>query len=110
MFRETDRLPIMQQVIVADSKEERLNALEKLVMLQKGDFLEILKVMAGLPVVIRLLDPPLNEFLPKEQDVMKKLAHLRSNGGYEDEIKRLEALLKRIEALKENNPMLGFRG
>jgi len=110
MFREADRLPIMQQVIVADSKEERLNALEKLVMLQKGDFLEILKVMAGLPVVIRLLDPPLNEFLPKEQDVIKKLTQLRSNGGCEDEIKRLEALLKRIEALKENNPMLGFRG
>jgi len=110
MFREANRLPIMQQVIVADSKDERLHALEKLVTLQKGDFLEIFKVMAGLPVVIRLLDPPLNEFLPKEQDVTKKLFQLRSNGGSEGEIKRLEALLRRIEALKENNPMLGFRG
>ena len=73
--------------------------------------MEIFKVMSGLPVIVRLLDPPLNEFLPKEHEVTKKLDLLRAEGkGESDEAKKLELLLKRAEALKESNPMLGFRG
>ncbi|HXK98733.1 MAG TPA: pyruvate, phosphate dikinase, partial [Acetomicrobium sp.] len=111
MFREADCLLIMQQVIIAERKEDRVDALDKLVKLQKGDFMEIFKVMSGLPVIVRLLDPPLNEFLPKEHEVTKKLDLLRAEGkGESDEAKKLELLLKRAEALKESNPMLGFRG
>jgi pyruvate,orthophosphate dikinase len=111
MFRESDRLSIMQQVIVAEKVEDRMDALEKLARLQKDDFVEIFEVMQGLPVIVRLLDPPLNEFLPKGKDVAKKLAQLRSEGrGESPEAQRLEILLKRIEGLQEGNPMLGFRG
>ena len=111
MFRESDRLSIMQQVIVAEKVEDRMDALEKLARLQKDDFVEIFEVMQGFPVIVRLLDPPLNEFLPKGKDVAKKLAQLRSEGrGESPEAQRLEILLKRIEGLQEGNPMLGFRG
>ena len=89
MFREADCLLIMQQVIIAERKEDRVDALDKLVKLQKGDFMEIFKVMSGLPVIVRLLDPPLNEFLPKEHEVTKKLDLLRAEGkGESDEAKK----------------------
>ena len=76
-------------------RQDRVDALDKLVKLQKGDFMEIFKVMSGLPVIVRLLDPPLNEFLPKEHEVTKKLDLLRAEGkGESDEAKKLELLLK----------------
>jgi pyruvate,orthophosphate dikinase len=90
-----DRLPIMQEMILAKTKEERKSALEKLQPLQKQDFIEIFKAMEGLPVVIRLLDPPLHEFLPKEDETLTR---------------KNKALVEKIQALKEVNPMLGFRG
>lgn len=102
MFFEENRIGIFQQMILAKDKKARELALQKILPLQKGDFLEIFKMMEGLPVIIRLLDPPLHEFLPKKNEDVKKLA--KSIGI---SFKELEA---RVETLKELNPMLGHRG
>ena len=102
MFFGADRLPIVQQMILADDKESRKNALDKLMPMQKEDFKEILKVMKDLPVTIRLLDPPLHEFLPKTAEDMEKAAsHI---GIPVDELKKI------VQNLHEINPMLGHRG
>jgi len=102
MFFGADRLPIVQQMILADNKESRKNALDKLMPMQKEDFKEILRVMKDLPVTIRLLDPPLHEFLPKTAEDMEKAAsHI---GIPVDELKKI------VQNLHEINPMLGHRG
>ncbi len=102
MFFGDDRLPIVQQMILADGKESRKNALDKLMPMQKEDFKGIFKVMKDLPVTIRLLDPPLHEFLPKtEYDMNKAAAHINI---------QVNELKKIIRNLHEINPMLGHRG
>jgi pyruvate,orthophosphate dikinase len=78
--------------------------------LQRADFKAILGEMRGLPVTIRLLDPPLHEFLPNEEDLMARLFELRSTGKSHQEISRLEKVLRRVHELSEVNPMLGHRG
>jgi pyruvate,orthophosphate dikinase len=110
MFFEEERLPIVRQAILGETKEERKEPLEKLLKIQKGDFKEILKVMDGLPVVIRLLDPPLHEFLPKYEELLAEVITLRISGGKPDELKTAEDLLKRVEEMREANPMMGLRG
>ena len=111
MFMATDRLPVMQRLVVADTYEERLEALEELKVMQVEDFYGILKEMHGLPVIIRLLDPPLHEFMPKERDLEEELAELTADGNENtpaaDKVRKIMA---KVEALKESNPMLGFRG
>jgi len=102
MFFAKDRLPIMQEMILAKDKQARIKALEKLLPLQTQDFKEIFRAMKGLPVTIRLLDPPLHEFLPKTDDDIKKFS--LQMGISEQEIK------DKINSLHEFNPMLGFRG
>lgn len=111
MFMAADRLPVMQEMIIASTREERLVPLEKLQRMQREDFEGIFEAMAGLPVTIRLLDPPLHEFLPKEHELKKELDLLASQGkesGPEADAVRLK--LAKAAALHENNPMLGFRG
>ena len=81
MFMATERLPIVQEMIMADSLEQREKALAKLLPLQRGDFYEIFKVMESLPVTVRLLDPPLHEFLPNDKELMLVIAELRFRGG-----------------------------
>ncbi len=111
MFMAADRLPVMQEMIIASTREERLLPLEKLQRMQREDFEGIFEAMAGLPVTIRLLDPPLHEFLPKEQELKKELELLASQGkesGPEVDAVRLK--LTKAASLHENNPMLGFRG
>lgn len=110
MFFDEDRLPIVQDMILADSKEEREKALEKLLPMQKGDFKGIFKAMGERPVTIRLLDPPLHEFLPDHDEILVELTELKVKGGDEAEIAEKESLLKAIERLHEMNPMLGHRG
>ncbi|MDI6704137.1 MAG: pyruvate, phosphate dikinase [bacterium] len=110
MFFEEERLPIMQQMILAKEEKERREALNKLLPMQKEDFREIFKAMDGLPVTIRLLDPPLHEFLPKHEELAVEIATLRATSGDEKRISELSHLLDKVEALKEMNPMLGFRG
>jgi len=102
MFFEGDRIKAVRQMILAKDKAGREAALAKLLPYQKGDFLGIFKEMAGLPVTIRLLDPPLHEFLPHEPKAIEELAK-EMGVSYEE-------LYQTVESLKELNPMLGHRG
>jgi len=111
MFFAEDRLPIVQEMILADSPEERMNALDKLLPFQKSDFKGIFEAMDSLPVTIRTLDPPLHEFLPDKEDIEKEIEKLdKSNEDYDEELARRRKILQRIDELREVNPMLGHRG
>ncbi len=111
MFMEAGRLPVMQEMIMADGKDARIEALGKLKVMQKEDFRGIFEAMEGLPVTIRLLDPPLHEFLPDEEELREKMARLEREGKKDTpEYEKVKATLKRALSLWENNPMLGFRG
>ncbi|MDQ7819578.1 MAG: pyruvate, phosphate dikinase [Armatimonadota bacterium] len=109
MFMEEDRLPIMQRMIMAATEEERRAALDQLLVFQKEDFKGIFREMRNRPVIIRLLDPPLHEFLPRLEDLLVEVTELRLRGDGE-RLKEKEALLHRVRALHEFNPMLGLRG
>ena len=102
MFFEADRIDSMREMIIAQTEDERVRALDKLLPMQKKDFKEIFQVMAGLPVTIRYLDPPLHEFLPHDDKGTEELA---SKLKYD-----FKKLKERVEYLKEFNPMLGHRG
>ena len=110
MFFAEDRISIMQKMILARTKEERERFLDQLLPLQKQDFIGLYREMEGYPVTIRLLDPPLHEFLPKREELMVEIAQLEltERGGTKLEEKR--RLLARVEELHEFNPMLGLRG
>jgi pyruvate,orthophosphate dikinase len=110
MFMEEDRLPIVRAMIMAETSEERERQLAKLLPIQRGDFHGILKAMEGLPVVIRLIDPPLHEFLPNYEDLVAETTELRTRGGEEARLAELERVKARVEQLREANPMLGLRG
>src|SRR5262249_38662525 len=123
MFFAEDRIPHMQAMILARDVKTRTKALQKLLPMQRADFAGLFKAMDGFPVVIRTLDPPLHEFLPKREDLMVDLARLPyANGKMKKEMsqkygisvgdlkKQLPELLKRVEELHEFNPMLGHRG
>ncbi len=102
MFFDADRIDIVRRMIMAESTDERLAALQELLPIQRKDFYEIFQAMDGLPVTIRLLDPPLHEFLPQEEKDQKELS---------ERIRiPLEKLQSRIHSLHEFNPMLGHRG
>ena len=109
MFFGEERLPKVRRMILADTEVEREKALDELLPYQRQDFKGILKAMDGLPVIIRLLDPPLHEFLPKHQEVEKKIAQAKISGN-KKEIAKLEKIMAKITALHETNPMLGHRG
>ncbi|MBW1996897.1 MAG: pyruvate, phosphate dikinase [Deltaproteobacteria bacterium] len=152
MFNQQDRLPIVQEMILAENSEERQAALDKLLPFQKQDFKEIFKIMDGLPVTVRLLDPPIHEFLPSEEELVHEIDHLKEfkktleemaalpdtlkmldpevhrryghnleliiegldelkdKGVAERLISEKEAMLQKVKALAETNPMLGHRG
>ncbi len=106
MFNDVDRLPIMVDMIVADTIKQRTAALAKLGKMQREDFKQIFLTMAPLPVTVRLLDPPLHEFLPGEFDLLDKIAETKETGESAHAVKLLAA----VRSLKETNPMLGHRG
>jgi len=111
MFFEKDRLPHIKAMILAETKAERIEHLNKLLPFQKKDFYELFKSMQGNPVTVRTLDPPLHEFLPKKEDLMVEIAELKvSKDRDPGKIKELEQLLERVRTLSEFNPMLGHRG
>ena len=128
MFRKPERLEALRKVILSETKEERIEHLKKLAAMIEPDFKEMLKIMDGLPVVIRLIDPPLHEFLPAPEELLKeiyeaKVAYytLKSSEAvkgiapdvleeYEKKIAELEELYRRVMVLKEHNPMMGHRG
>jgi pyruvate,orthophosphate dikinase len=110
MFMQPERLPIVHQMIMATTPAERAQALEKLLPFQRDDFIGILKAMEGLPVTIRLLDPPLHEFLPSLEQLLVETTELRlTSGTTSPEYKEKEAMLRRVQQLHEQNPMLGLR-
>ena len=110
MFFAEDRAPIMQAMILASSREEREKYLEQLLPLQKRDFIGLYRQMKGYPVTIRLLDPPLHEFLPKREQLMVDLARLELTNGDPAVMQEKQRILARVEELHEFNPMLGLRG
>ncbi len=120
MFFEPTRLAFFQKMIMTDLPSERREALETLLPFQRDDFLGLFRIMNGLPVIIRLIDPPLHEFLPNISDLMHDLADLKIRMQHApnltqvddllEQIRLKETLLKRARALDESNPMLGMRG
>ena len=110
MFFEPDRLPIVRQMILAEEDSERQAALDRLLEFQREDFRGIFREMDGLPVVIRLLDPPLHEFLPAYEELIVEVTELRNRGDEPGELEEKEALLQRVTSMREANPMLGMRG
>jgi pyruvate,orthophosphate dikinase len=114
MFFETERLPLVQKMIMTTDPAERAEALAGLLPYQRGDFEGLFRAMDGLPVIIRLIDPPLHEFLPSSADLTKRLIDLKveeaRGAAVAGEIAEVEGLLGRVEALHEANPMLGTRG
>ncbi|HOV80101.1 MAG TPA: pyruvate, phosphate dikinase [Bacillota bacterium] len=109
MFMAQDRIPIVHEMIMAESEKERQEALNKLLPVQEGDFYGILKAMDGLPVTIRLLDPPLHEFLPDAGELMAEITRKRLTGDTQG-LEQEEDLLRKVRSLSEFNPMLGHRG
>ena len=107
MFFETERLPIVQDMILAETSEERQSALDKLLPHQRKDFDGLFEAMTGLPVIIRLIDPPLHEFMPDEHALLETVIENRIKGTVDEE---KEALLVSIQGMHESNPMMGLRG
>jgi pyruvate,orthophosphate dikinase len=107
MFMAAERQPKMQRMIMADDEAARRAALDELQPLQQADFEGLLAAMAGLPVTIRLLDPPLHEFMPDRFELVERLAAARAEGA---DVAALERSLERVQSLAEGNPMLGTRG
>jgi pyruvate, orthophosphate dikinase len=110
MFMEQDRLPIVQNMIMATTTKDREKFLEELLPIQRGDFEGIFKAMEGLPVIIRLIDPPLHEFLPSLEELIRETTELKITRKNPTRLKRLEKIMARVEELHEANPMLGLRG
>ncbi|MEM3380722.1 MAG: putative PEP-binding protein, partial [Candidatus Bathyarchaeia archaeon] len=107
MFNAVDRLPIVQKMILAESEQERKEYLSKLLPIQKNDFIEIFKSMNGLPVTVRLLDPPLHEFLPSLEGLLLEITEMKSKNLDTTE---KEEILRKVKGLIEVNPMMGHRG
>lgn len=110
MFMAPERIPLVQEMILSETTEEREKALAKLLPLQEEDFYGILKVMNGFPVTIRLLDPPLHEFLPNTEDLVEEIKLLKTTKEDSDKLAHLESILVKAKKLHEFNPMLGHRG
>ena len=110
MFFAEDRIEHMRAMILADNEADRRAALKKLLPMQRADFVGLFKAMGELPVTIRLLDPPLHEFLPKREDLLVQIARLEESKPRSPKLKELRTLLARVEELHEMNPMLGLRG
>ncbi|MGD9324600.1 MAG: PEP-utilizing enzyme [Desulfobacterales bacterium] len=120
MFFEAERLPLVHRMIMTDLPVERTEALDALLPFQRDDFAGLFRVMDGLPVIIRLIDPPLHEFLPNHVDLISELADLKIRLKHAgtlgeinellEQIKEKDRVLKRVEGLREDNPMLGTRG
>jgi pyruvate,orthophosphate dikinase len=110
MFMEQERLPIVQNMILAVDEQERRKWLKELLPFQRSDFVGIFKEMHGLPVIIRLIDPPLHEFLPNHDEQLVKVTTLRLKKAPKKKLEKEEALLRAIEGMREQNPMLGLRG
>ncbi len=116
MFMEQERLPVVQKMILSSTPEERKKHLDKLLPFQQADFAGIFQAMTGLPVVVRLIDPPLHEFLPGHEELLSRVVELQTelktkeNARLREELEEKQELLKAVESMREANPMLGLRG
>ena len=110
MFFEEERLPIVQKMILSKTTEEREKYLEQLLPFQREDFRGLLRAMAPYPVIIRLIDPPLHEFLPSYEELLQEVIEMRVKGVTGPEREEKEQLLAAVEAMREANPMMGLRG
>ena len=109
MFFEPTRLPIVQHMILSKTSEERTTALNELLPYQRKDFEGLFEAMTGLPVIIRLIDPPLHEFLPSEEGLLEEVITMRVKGETRD-LAAKESLLAAVRTMHESNPMMGLRG
>jgi len=109
MFFEPARLPIVQRMILAKTDEVRKVALDELLPFQRADFDGLFEAMDGLPVIIRLIDPPLHEFLPSEEALLEEVITMRVKGETKG-LKEKEVLLDAVRSMHESNPMMGLRG
>ena len=107
MFMDPDRLPWVQKMIIAGTPEARREALDKLLPMQYSDFYAMFKAIGDKPMTVRLLDPPLHEFLPDKETLIAEVAELKALGKDASE---KEELLHVVEGLSESNPMMGLRG
>ena len=110
MFFETTRLPYVQKMILAATPEERKEALDVLLPFQRSDFEGLFRAMDGLPVIIRLIDPPMHEFLPAHDALLQEVTELRVRGNNRKLLEEKEKMLTAVESMREANPMLGLRG
>ena len=110
MFLGSDRVPLVRDMILAEDEQVRQEALDKLLPMQREDFVGIFKAMEGRPVTIRLIDPPLHEFLPPLVDLAVEICEMRCKNPNDPELPEKERLLKKVEEMHEQNPMLGLRG
>src|SRR5688572_15785632 len=120
MFFETERLPHVQEMILARTAQERARALLWLLPFQREDFLGLFRAMDGLPVTIRLIDPPLHEFLPSHDELLHDVTELETRlellkgkpetKGMEEKLAQKRRLLDAVTSMREANPMLGLRG
>ena len=109
MFFEQVRLPIVQRMILAEDPKDRVKALDELLPYQRSDFDGLFEAMTGLPVIIRLIDPPLHEFLPGMEELIEDVATMKAKGETEG-LAEKESLLGSVRNLHESNPMMGLRG
>ena len=110
MFFEEERRPIVVKMIMAENDEERQACLDKLLPFQREDFEGIFRAMSGLPVIIRLIDPPMHEFLPPREELIEEVARLRFSKDDPDELAEKENMLQVVNSMWEVNPMMGLRG
>ena len=110
MFFDEERRPIVVKMIMAEDEEERQDCLDRLLPFQREDFEGIFRAMHGLPVIIRLIDPPMHEFLPPREELIEEVTRLRCNNGNPDERTEKEKMLQVVNSMWEVNPMLGLRG
>ena len=109
MFFEPERLPIVQRMILAETSDKRTEALNELLPYQRADFAGLFEAMDGYPVIIRLIDPPLHEFMPSEESLLEEVVTMRVKGETEG-LAEKESLLASVRAMHESNPMMGLRG
>ena len=109
MFFEPERLPIVQRMILAKTSQERVKALNELLPHQRSDFEGLFEAMDGYPVIIRLIDPPLHEFLPSEESLLEEVITMRVKGE-KDGLAEKESMLESVRSMHESNPMMGMRG
>ena len=110
MFFAEGRIEHVRAMILSDNEKDRRDALKKLLPMQRADFAGLFKAMDSLPVTIRLLDPPLHEFLPQREELLVEITRLEDLKPHSPKLKELRPLLARVQELHETNPMLGLRG